>query len=815
MRTAVRLVVLVCLVLLCAAPMFASTPSSATINTPTSDTVGVKQQFTYTGGPFAPGGLGFSNYSLPACVQPQLTPPAECDVFNLTVNIPRNYYDTHASRLTVTITWTAPLGVDPSLNDIDLYIVDDKGNDLGHGADTNPAAAGGTGNAKEIAFTGDIPPGNYRIVAINSASVTLVPSYTANVTFELVTPPVPPPSTAQIFNNYVPPVPTDGSTRLGLDAGEPSIGVNWKTGNVMYQSYTQTLRVTFNDNVKPATATWTNVAPLLTSKRSFDPILYTDLKTGRTFVSQLALACSLMAFTDDDGANWFQNPLGCGIGTVFDHQTVGGGVWRAGDKSNDPIFNYPNSVIYCAHDDVMGSCATSYDGGITFGAANPMYNITQCGGLHGHARVGPDGYMYIPHSTCGTSQALVVSADSGKTWTVNPVPGSTPGNFDPWVDIGPQNTIYFGWTDGNGHAYVAVSKDHGATWTAPYDVGAAQGVQNSEFATVVVGDDDRAAMAFLGTKTAGNDQASTFTGAWYLYVAFTYDGGQTWTTYNATPNDPVQRGCIWAGGGINDCRNLLDFNGITVDKVGRVLVAYADGCIDDPQDATNRCVSNPPLNVTDTVRTSLATIARQTSGVGLFAQYDGVISTAPNTPVLSGIAGDKVNKLSWTVPNDGGTPITGYKVYRGTSANGETLLTTVSATTTSYNDTAVTNGTTYYYRVAAVNKIGTSATSNEVALTPAVSAAPSAPRKLKARGTQDGVTLTWWAPASQGTAPVTAYKVYRGIAPGQGTLLMTVGNVTSTADTTAQSGVVYYYTVTAVNSVGESAKSNEDSAQRK
>ena len=40
------------------------------------------------------------------------------------------------------------------------------------------------------------------------------------------------------------------------------------------------------------------------------PILFTDHTTGRTFVSQLSADCSLMAFTDNDGASWFQNPVG-------------------------------------------------------------------------------------------------------------------------------------------------------------------------------------------------------------------------------------------------------------------------------------------------------------------------------------------------------------------------------------------------------------------------------------------------------------------------------------------------------------------------
>jgi hypothetical protein len=756
---------------------------------------------------------GFSNVSLPACLQ-AVTPPGACDVFNVTVNLPRSYYDTHHSKLTVTLTWTGLQGTDPSNNDLDLYIVDANGNDLGHSADTNQAAAGGTGQAKEVAFTGDMPTGNYRIVVIDSLALTATPRFDVTATFELTAPPVPPPATAQVFTHYQPPINADGS-RLGKSSGEPSIGADWKTGNIMYLGGVQALRVKFDDTKSPATATWENVGAPITSQETLDPILFTDHRTGRTFVSQLYLACSLLAFTDDDGASWFQNPIGCGVGTAFDHQTVGGGPFAPGLSANDPLFNYKNSVIYCSHDDVTGACATSTDGGVTFGAASFVWNITECGTIHGHVRVGPDGYQYLPNHNCGNQQALGISADNGKTWTISKIPGSTPGNFDPWVDIGPNNTIYFGYTNGDGHAYVSTSRDHGATWSQPYDVGAAQNVQNSEFASVVVGDDDRAAMAFLGTTAAGNDQASTFTGAWNLYVAFTYDGGNTWTTYNTTPGDPVQRGCIWAGGGSNPCRNLLDFMGITVDKVGRVLVGYADGCIDDPQNPANRCVSNPPSDVTQTIRTKLASIARQSAGMGLFKQYDGVISTVPYAPVLSGIADNTVNHLSWTIPADGGTPITGYKLYRGTSSGGETLLTTVSASTTNYNDTGLTNGTSYYYRVAAVNAIGTSQTSNEVALTPAVKAAPSAPRKLKARGSQDGVNLTWWTPASSGTASITAYRVYRGIAPGMESFLADAGNKTQFVDTTAQSNVTYYYVVTAVNSVGESAKSNEDSAQRK
>src|SRR5262249_24577079 len=135
----------------------------------------------------------------------------------------------------------------------------------------------------------------------------------------------------------------------------------------------------------------------------------------------------------------------------------------------------------------------------------------------------------------------------------------------------------------------------------------------AQTAETIAGDDNRAASAFLGTETGGDAQAADFLGVWHLYVAFTYNGGRTWTTSDATPGDPVQRGCIWNGGGSNPCRNLLDFNDITVDQTGRVLVGYADGC-------TGACVTDPTQNPSTgpaSAQDAPATGARQVGGRGL------------------------------------------------------------------------------------------------------------------------------------------------------------------------------------------------------
>jgi hypothetical protein len=574
----------------------AATPAQGTVSD-TSTTA------SWSGGPFvAP------NPSGNVLDQPDCTAGATaCDDYTLHVTTPAGYGDDH--RVTVKVSWANTAA------DFDVYVLDGQGNVVGTSAS----------NADPEQVVLPATTGDYTVRVV--PYLPLGESFDATATVSAdPTNPAPGTDTPPSFQTYAAP----SSLNDANNAGEPSIGNSFKSGDTFFQSYLSTYKVDFDDSTAPAKAAWTDVSANLAkgcpqgSTESLDPILWTDHQTGRTLESQLSGVDSLTCSTDDNGASW-QPSMGGGIPSGVDHQTIGGGPYSPNGVGPLPTSSYPNAVYYCSQDIATAFCALSRDGGTTFGAGVPTYSLQDCGGLHGHVKVSPDGTVYVPNKGCGATQAAVVSTDNGATWTVSHVPGSTPGDSDPSIGVARDNTVYFGYVGADGKPGVAVSRDHGKTWTDNQAVGTEFGIKNAVFPTVVAGDDDRAAIAYLGTPTGGNyqDQAN-FRGVWHLYISTTYDGGKTWVTSDATPNDPVQRGTICTSGTTcgND-RNLLDFIDSTIDDHGRVEVAFADGCID-------ACVTDPS-HTSDTgpadAQAAYATIARQSGGKTLYAKYDPAPTT--------------------------------------------------------------------------------------------------------------------------------------------------------------------------------------------
>lgn len=172
--------------------------------------------------------------------------------------------------------------------------------------------------------------------------------------------------------------------------------------------------------------------------------------------------------------------------------------------------------------------------------------------------------------------------------------------------------------------------------------------------------------------------------------------------------------------------------------------------------------------------------------------------------------GDQQINLTWEAPFfDGRSPITNYRVYRGTSSGSETFLLELG-NVLNHTDLGLTNGQMYYYEITAVNSLGESVRSNEVSAVPATN--PGPPTGLNAARGDSEVVLNWVPPADDGGSSVTNYAIFRGIASGSESLLVTVGSTPDHTDTGLTNGVTYFYLVAAVNGVGQGLNSTEVNA---
>ena len=248
------------------------------------------------------------------------------------------------------------------------------------------------------------------------------------------------------------------------------------------------------------------------------------------------------------------------------------------------------------------------------------------------------------------------------------------------------------------------------------------------------------------------------------------------------------------------------------DNTVAILLGNGDGTFQNPKETIT---SNDPLGVAagpvgvaagDFIgngRLDLAVADYSDNKVSIMLQRP-----QPPTNLATGAVTASQVPLTWTASVS--TTVVGYNVYRGTVSGGPYTKVNLSLVNgTSYTDTTVASGTTYYYVVTAVdpNNLESVTSLAMSTMTP-----PLPATALTASAVPAGqVTLNWTAST---TGSVSGYNVYRSTSSGTGYAKI-AGPVPGTTyqDLSVTSGQTYYYVVTAVGPGNvESVYSNEVSA---
>lgn len=196
------------------------------------------------------------------------------------------------------------------------------------------------------------------------------------------------------------------------------------------------------------------------------------------------------------------------------------------------------------------------------------------------------------------------------------------------------------------------------------------------------------------------------------------------------------------------------------------------------------------------------------AGVGAFTPYSAAVKAVarPGVPTdLAAVAGNASASLTWTAPaSDGSSPITTYAV-QSSKDGGVTWATFAHAasTLTSINVTGLINGTSYVFRVAAVNAMGTGTyTAASAAVVPMT--VPGAPTALVATKGNTQVSLSWTAPTVTGGSAISDYSVQFSTDNGVSwtTFIHDPSTTTAIVVTGLTNGKSYVFRVAAVNAKG-------------
>jgi titin len=232
---------------------------------------------------------------------------------------------------------------------------------------------------------------------------------------------------------------------------------------------------------------------------------------------------------------------------------------------------------------------------------------------------------------------------------------------------------------------------------------------------------------------------------------------------------------------------------------GYVVTPFIGTTAQTPRPFASTATSQVITGLTNGTVYTFKVAATNARGTGIPSAASAAITagTPSAPPTASGVPGNGQATVSWTAPANNGAAITGYQVTP--ILNGVAQAPRLFASTaTSQAITGLTNGSTYTFAVAAVNSRGTGPTTTTG---PVVVGVPTAPPLVTATAGAAKATVTWTAPANNGSA-ITGYVVTpikAGVAQAPQSFNATATTRTITGLTP---GVSYTFTVAATNARG-------------
>jgi hypothetical protein len=451
------------------------------------------------------------------------------------------------------------------------------------------------------------------------------------------------PSNPNVLTSFDGPALTAEIFPVGREAAEPTVGVN-ANGTGFYAAAAfdapgGALPRTVVMRSRDGGRSWEGVSPPLPDPLQSeppvngDPMVYVDADTGRVFsLDTYDADCMWLIFSDDEGETWHRNPVVCDTG-VTDHQTIFSG---PPTPELEPLVDLLyGKVLYVCYNTVAASfCVRSLDGGQTFSKAGAAYTGVEpdnpgtfgffgvedfCGGLTTHLRTDSAGRVFLPAARCALP-SISFSEDAALTWTqvlVNRdvlLPHTEAGDdfeHENTTAVDAADNLYMTWWDHNDRLpYLAVSRDHGRSWSAPLMI-APPGVHEVNFPTLDAGDAGRIVIQFPGTVVDDRTDAQR---PWNLYEvvstnALDEDPLFVFTIAN-DPALPIHRGTCGPG----RCAGMFDFLDVVVPPpdVPTGSAGFWGAATDTCDDNCDRCA---------TAAAGMDGIAvRQTGGPALRAQ---------------------------------------------------------------------------------------------------------------------------------------------------------------------------------------------------